>query len=150
MNLYLKNQYLKFEKKEEFVPATTAGYLPLSDHERESKSSPLPEIPVEEPKAGSMELTADGGKIGQEIPVKKKLSERLKLKEKLSNLRNLRLPKLEQIKAVSLKNLKPRLLTNKLSSNLSQLKENLSWKNLTNWNKSPTLSLLKKLLPPKR
>jgi hypothetical protein len=135
----------EFDKKEEFTPATTAGYLPLTSDEKEEQTS------VIEPKAGDMELTADGGKIVQEEevqPVKKKLSERLNLKEKLSNL-NVKLPRLMEIKE-KLKSLSlPRL--NKSSSNLkSSLKENLSWQNLTNWNKSPILNLLKKMLPPKK
>jgi hypothetical protein len=137
----------EFEKKEEFIPATTAGYLPLSESEKEGRPTPLPDIV--EPKAGDAEITADGGIIQQEIPVKKKLSERLKLKEKLSNLRNLKLPRLEQIKE-SLKSLSlPRL--NKSSLNLkSNLKEKLSWQSLTNWNNSPILNLLKRLMPPKK
>lgn len=135
----------EFDKKEEFTPATTAGYLPLTPDEKEEQTS------VIEPKAGDMELTADGGKIVQEEevqPLKKKLSERLNLKEKLSNL-NVKLPRLMEIKE-KLKSLSlPRL--NKSSSNLkSSLKENLSWQNLTNWNKSPILNLLKKMLPPKK
>jgi hypothetical protein len=130
----------EFEKKEEFVPATTAGYLPLTPEEKEQTSEPI------EPKAGDAELTADGGLVKEEVkqdsPVKKKLSERLKL----SNL-NLKLPRLDQIKSLS-----PSNLSSKLRSSLSQLnvKEKLSWKNLTNWSRSPILNLFKKLLPPKK
>ncbi len=129
----------EFEKKEEFVPATTAGYLPLSDSEKEGRAS----IPEPEKEFEALDETP------QEIPVKKKLRESLKLKEKLSNLKNLKLPKLEQIKE-NLKSLSlPRL--NKSSLNLkSNLKEKLSWKSLTNWNNSPILNLLKKLLPPQK
>lgn len=137
----------EFERKEEFVPATTAGYLPLAEDEREGRSTQLPD----EPKAGSIELTADGGVIEEQVkPVKKKLSERLNLKEKLSNLK-IKLPRLPEIKE-KLKNLRPSSLTNKLSLSLSQLnlKEKLSWQSLSNWSKSPVLNLLKKLLPPKK
>ncbi len=98
---------------------------------------------VEQPKASNLEMTADGGLI-EPIPdtavdniLKKKLSERLK--EKLSNLK-LKLPRLTQIKE-KIKSLSFKSLSSKLRSHLNQLnaKEKLSWKNLTNWNKSPVL-----------
>jgi hypothetical protein len=137
----------EFEKKEEFVPATTAGYLPLSPDEKEEQTSFI------EPKAGDLELTADGGKIKQEEeqvkPVKKKLIERLKL----NSLTNLKLPRLPEIKD-RLEKLRLSFPTNKLSLSLRKsaesLKQNLSWQNLTAWGKSPILNLLKKMLPPKR
>jgi hypothetical protein len=103
---------------------------------------------VEEPKASDLEMTADGGFINQvqETPVKKKLSERLSL----SNLKS----KLQKFRPTEIKRPNPKLLLNKLSSNLTQLsqklKENLSWKNLTDWSKSPLLNLAKKMLPPKK
>jgi hypothetical protein len=137
----------EFEKKEEFVPATTAGYLPLTPDEKEEQTSFI------EPKAGDLELTADGGKIKQEEeqvkPVKKKLIERLKL----NSLTNLKLPRLPEIKD-RLEKLRLSFPTNKLSLSLRKsaesLKQNLSWQNLTAWGKSPILNLLKKMLPPKR
>jgi len=129
------------EKKEE--PKYEPDNGPLTDIQIEQiKQS------VEEPKAGDLEMTADGGVINQvqENPVKKKLSERLSpsnLKSKLLNFR-----------PTEIKIANPKLLLNKLSSNLTQLsqksKENLSWKNLTDWSKSPLLNLAKKMLPPKK
>jgi len=137
----------EFNRKEELVVETAGGYLPLSHSEKEGRSDPLPDII--EPSAGNLDITADGGTIKQDIPVKKKLSERLSLAQKLKSLRNLRLPKLSQIKErigqLRVSNIK------KLSLSLrSNLKEKFNWQNLTNWNKSPILNLLKKLLPPKR
>jgi hypothetical protein len=122
------------EKKEE--PKYEKDDGPLTDIQIEQiKQS------VEEPKAGSIELTADGGFVEpkQDIPVKKKLSERLsQLKPKL--------PRLAQIK----ENLKQ--FSSKLSFSLNQLnlKEKLSWKNLTDWKRSPTLKILKSLSPKKK
>jgi hypothetical protein len=131
------------EKKEE--PKYEKDDGPLTDIQIEQiKES------VEEPKASDLAMTADGDIANQiqENPVKKKLSERLKL----SNLKNLRLPRLEQIKSLRLKNLNPASLLNKLSLNLNKLnlRERLSWKNLTDWSKSPLLNLAKNLLPPKK
>jgi hypothetical protein len=122
------------EKKEE--PKYEKDDGPLTDIQIEQiKQS------VEEPKAGSIELTADGGFVEpkQDIPVKKKLSERLsQLKSKL--------PRLAQIK----ENLKQ--FSSKLSFSLNQLnlKEKLSWKNLTDWKRSPILMMLKSLKSKKR
>ena len=122
------------EKKEE--PKYEKDDGPLTDIQIEQiKQS------VEEPKAGSIELTADGGFVEpkQDIPVKKKLSERLsQLKPKL--------PRLAQIK----ENLKQ--FSSKLSFSLNQLnlKEKLSWKNLTDWKRSPTLKILKSISPKKK
>jgi len=131
------------EKKEE--PKYEKDDGPLTDKQIEQIKQK-----AEEPKASDLEMTADGDIANQiqENPVKKKLSERLKL----SNLKNLRLPKLEQIKSLRLKNLNPSSLLNKLSSNLNNLnlRERLSWQSLTNWKKSPLLNLVKSLLPPKR
>jgi hypothetical protein len=129
------------EKKEE--PKYEPDNGPLTDIQIEQiKQS------VEEPKAGDLEMTADGGVINQvqENPVKKKLSERVSL----SNLKS----KLLNFRPTEIKISNPKLLLNKLSSNLSQLsqksKENLSWKNLTDWSKSPLLNLAKKMLPPRK
>lgn len=129
------------EKKEE--PKYEPDNGPLTDIQIEQiKQS------VEEPKAGDLEMTADGGVINQvqENPVKKKLSERLSL----SNLKS----KLLNFRPTEIKISNPKLLLNKLSSNLTQLsqksKENLSWKNLTDWSKSPLLNLAKKMLPPRK
>jgi hypothetical protein len=134
----------EFDKKKE-EPKYEKDDGPLTDKQIEQiKES------VEEPKASDLEMTADGDIANQiqENPVKKKLSERLKL----SNLKNLRLPRLEQIKSLRLKNLNPSSLLNKLSLNLNKLnlRERLSWKNLTDWSKSPLLNLAKNLLPPKK
>jgi hypothetical protein len=134
----------EFERKQELIPATTAGYLPLDETEKEQS------FHIEEPTAASVELTADSVPETQVQPVKKKLSERLNLKEKLSDLK-LKLLRLPEIKE-KLKNLRPSSLTNKLSLSLSQLnlREKLSWQSLTDWSKSPILNLLKKLLPPRK
>ena len=127
------------EKKEE--PKYEKDDGPLTDIQIEQiKQS------VEEPKAGSIELTADGGFVEpkQDIPVKKKLSERLsQLKSKL--------PRLAQIKE-NLKKTNLNQFSSKLSSSLNQLnlKEKLSWKNLTDWKRSPTLKILKSLSPKKK
>lgn len=106
---------------------------------------------VEQPKASNLEMTADGGLVepkqdtSADTILKKKSSERLNLKEKLSNLK-LKLPRLAQIK----ENLNQ--FSSKLSSSLNQLnlKEKLSWKNLTDWKKSPILKMLKSLNLKKR
>jgi hypothetical protein len=127
------------KKEEPFIDNGSNGYLPLSESEIEGRTVPLPQV-VEKP-------------IEQASPVKKKLIERLNP----NNLRNLRLPKLEQIKSLSLVSLQrlkhlsllPSLSKSSLNLKLN-LKENLSWQNLTDWKRSPILNLLKRLLPPKR
>jgi hypothetical protein len=124
------------KKEEAFITTGSNGYLPLDDSEKEGRPIIIPE-PESDLQSAMQE---------QASPVKKKLSERLKL----SNLKNLRLPRLEQIKSLGLKN--PMSHLNKLSLSLSKLnlKEKLSWKNLTDWKKSPLLNLAKNLLPPKK
>lgn len=135
----------KEEKDEPFIDNGSKGYLPLTDGEIENRLSPIKE--PDEPKAGTMELTADGGLVEvteQASPVKKKLI-RIKGKGFPLNLKKLDLIKLRAVFA--LRNLKDKLHIKKLSSNLNQLnvKEKLSWKNLTNWNNSPVLNLVNKL-----
>lgn len=128
----------EFEKKEEkgqpFIDTGSKGYLPLDESELES----IAVVPEPEPKAGSMELTADGGLIEskeQIRPVKKKLKLEIKF--------DLKLPRLEQIRSASpgiLKNMKEKLHISKLSSSL---KQKFRKENLTNWDKSPIMNLIK-------
>jgi hypothetical protein len=113
----------EFEKKEEeklekFVDTGSDGYLPLDDSEKENRATNLPETEKEQ---DIIEQTEQ-----QVSPVKKKLRESLKL----SNLKNLKLPKLALTDVV----------------NLKSVKEKFSWKNLTNWNNSPLYNLSKKTL----
>lgn len=125
----------KEEKEEPFIDTGSTGYLPLDESEIEGRSSKLPE--PEQPKAGTMEMTADGGfKVveKQEDPVKKKLE--------------LKFPKLGLIKEKLIDLFqKSKNHSNKLLLNLKseKIKESLNWKNLTNWNNSPVLNLFKKL-----
>jgi hypothetical protein len=137
----------EFEKKKEkkiekFVDTGSEGYLPLDDSEKESRISSEKEPELT---AANFEMTADGGIVKKEQvnPVKKKLKEKLSL----SNLKS-KLLKLSQIKRLNLKKLNPLSRSNKLYLNLSQLnlKEKLSWQNLTNWNRSPTYNLFLKLM----
>jgi len=126
----------KEEKLQPFFNNGSKGYLPLNENEIEGRLTTIPK--VEEPKAGTMEMTADGGmKIVEHTnPVKKKLV-------KILNLR-----KLDPIK-LKLSGLKQSLKSHssKLRSKLKleNLKQKLSWKNLTNWNNSPVLNLFKDL-----
>jgi hypothetical protein len=136
----------KEEKVEKFVDTGSNGYLPLDESEIEGRSTGIKE--PDQPKAGAMALTADGGVVEfekQEDPVKKKL---IKITGKgfTVNLKKLDLIKLRL--KFALLNLKEKLLIKKLSSNLKNvnLKETLSWKNLTDWNNSPILRLSKNLL----
>jgi hypothetical protein len=126
----------EFEKKkedeEEPKSSDNKGYLPLDPLEKE-ETFVVDSVPT----AATYEMTADGGIIKKEVteeteqvnPVKKKL---------------LHLKKLGQIESLN-HNLKN--LIKKSSSNLKleNLKQNLSWKSLTNWSNSPTLKLLNKL-----
>ena len=129
----------QFEKDQEQLEFATynKGYLPLDDSERER--GPLPPI-KEELTAANYEMTADGGIVEkkQVDPVKKKLSETIKLR----NLKSLKLPKFDLIKLEKLKNLNLLKITRRSSLNL---KEKLNWTNLTNWQNSPTLKLFQKL-----
>lgn len=110
--------------------AHNSPYPPLVEEKKE----------IVEPTASDTNLTADSGNTEekQDIPVKKKL---IILKGKGIPL-DLKKLDLIRIRAVSaLRNLKDKLLIKNLSKNL---KNQFSWKNLTDWNKSPTLNLLKK------
>lgn len=129
-----------------------AGYEqddgPLSDKQIEQIQEK-----VELPKAGDLEMTADGGYVTkkaedsntsiQETPVKKKLVERLKSLQKYS----LDLKKSKPIPPPNLKSLNLIPTINKLNINqkLQNLKEKTKLENLTNWSQSPILNLLKKL-----
>lgn len=121
----------KEEKPEPFIDNGSNGYLPLTEGEAEGKSTKF--VEPEEPKAGTMEMTADGGfKIVEQVsPVKKKLIERLK------NLKNLKLPKLSLTEVKE--KLKSHLNKFYFNQKIIGLKESLKWKNLTDWNKSPIL-----------
>ena len=133
----------KDEKEELFFDNESKGYLPLTEGESEGRPALIPE--PYEPKAGDMELTADGGLVEkQESPVKKKL---IKI---IGKGFTVNLKKYELIKiriAFAIRNLIDKLHIRKLSSSLKNvnLKEKLSWKNLSNWNNSPILNLIKKL-----
>lgn len=133
----------KEEKQEPFVDTGSKGYLPLDESEVEGSPTITPRY--EEPTAGSTELTADGSfKIIEQVnPVKKKLI-RITGKGFTVNLKKLDLIKIRVVFA--LRNLKNKLHISKLPSNLKKLnvKEKLSWKNLTNWNNSLTLKLFQK------
>ena len=124
------------EKLEPFIDNGSKGYLPLDESEIEGRPTVMPE--PEEPKAGTMEMTADGGmKIVEQVsPVKKKL---IKITGKgfPVNLKKLDLIKLKLLGLKhSLKSHSSKLLSNLKSENL---KQKLSWKSLTNWNNSPIL-----------
>lgn len=123
----------EFEKQDEPV-TDTLDKKPSENKERETSLNPF--IDTISPTAASYEMTADGGMklvetALQDEPVKKKLKLKLKFDLKL-DLIKLKLLGLKQ----SIKN-----HLSKLPSNLKleNLKQNLSWKNLTNWNKSPIL-----------
>ena len=124
----------KEEKEEPFIDNGSKGYLPLTTTELEGRSSGLDEWPVEHKEVEEK----------QESPVKKKLI-RITGKGFTVNLKKFDLIKLRVVFA--LRNLKDKLHIRKLSSNLNQLnvKEKLSWNNLTNWDNSPVLKLLKNL-----
>lgn len=123
----------KKKEEDEFVPNVDekSGYMPLDPTEKEETF-----VVESTPTAATYEMTADGGlvkkeveEIKQDIPVKKKF---------------LHLKKSEQIELLKQSLNK---FISKLSSNLKpkNLKENLSWQQLTKWEKSPTLKLLKVL-----
>ena len=151
----------KEEKEEPFIDTGSNGYLPLTEGEIEGRSNTPPEVetatvdksvvarvmgqPIYDHKAntfdpalGPLGITIEGQQIEeqQENPVKKKLI-RITGKGFPVDLKKLDLIKIQVVFA--LKNLKDKL--KKLSPNLSQLnvKEKLSWKNLTKWNNSPVL-----------
>lgn len=125
----------KEEKLEPFIDNGSKGYLPLSKDEQEGRSSGLDEWPVG--KEETVEVLDD-----QVVPVKKKLI-RLTGKGFPLNLKKLDLIKLKLLVVKeSLRNLSNKLLFN---LKLENLKQNLSWKQLTNWNNSPVLKLFNNL-----
>ena len=147
----------EFERKQEQVAfAGGNGYLPLSDSEREGRPTPISD--TKEPTAADTEVTADGGvkPEKQASPVKKKLKELLNLS--LDKLKNLRSPRSEQTDQQSEpkqnqeeENSEPKQSLSQLLKKFNlNLKEKFKLKNLTDWNKSPVLNLLKRLLPPKK
>ena len=128
----------KKEDEEPFINTGSKGYLPLTSDELESRSKSLDQWPVTEETEEK-----------QASPVKKKLI-RIVGKGFPLNLKKLDLIKLRVVFA--LRNLKDKLHIKKLSSNLSleNVKEKLRWQNLTNWNKSPVLNLIKLMLLKKK
>jgi hypothetical protein len=116
----------EFEKKEEekFIDTGSKGYLPLDDTEKEQIS--IPSIKEDIPDENLVEETM------QVEPVKKKFIDLVKEK----------LPKLDLTK---LSKLSLKLKQENLKQNVQQLKYKLSWSQLTNWNNSPLLKLLKNL-----
>ena len=147
------------EKLEPFIDTGSKGYLPLTPEELEGRSRTLTDTPEEpvvpfvarvmgkpvvdhkvviDPALGPLGKTVEGQDVEekQASPVKKKLI-RIIGKGFPVNLKKLDLIKIRAVFVV--RNLKDKL--KKLSPSLSQLnvKEKLSWKNLTNWNKSPVL-----------
>jgi hypothetical protein len=126
----------KEEKIEKFVDTGSDGYLPLDESEKESRTAPVDPEPITEPTAASYEMTADGAIVEkkQVNPVKKKLLEKLK---------NINLKKFNLIERLNAKELFTKKFNfNQLNRNV---KEKLSWKNLTNWSNSPTLKFFQKV-----
>jgi hypothetical protein len=127
----------EFEKKKEDEEEPTSfdnkGYLPLDPLEKEETF-----VASSVPTAATYEMTADGGIVKKEETIETEQVNPVKKKF-------LDLKKLGQIESLN-QNLKN--LIKKSSSNLKleNLKQNLSWKSLTNWSNSPTLKLLNKLL----
>lgn len=127
---------------------------PLTDDQieqiKELASGPIViepiETPIIEPTAADMELTVDSDsnenlkKKEEQSP--KRLEQTEQESQQSEQKQNPENPAIEQ-------NPKQRLNQFIRKFNLN-LKEKFSWKNLTNWKKSPTLKLLNKLLPPKR
>jgi len=110
-------------KEEPFIENGSKGYLPLDNSEMEGRP-----ITVSEPELEEKQVD----------PVKKKLI-KIEGKKFLLNLKKLDLIKLRLRFALS--NLRERLQISRLSLSpkLASAKKRLSWKNLTNWNKSPVL-----------
>jgi hypothetical protein len=122
---------------------------PLTDDQIEQIKESVPE-PIQEPTAADMELTADS-------VVATNLKKKEEQSPKRSDQTEQESQQSEQSQNQENENSETEQNQNQLQ-NLSQsikklnfnLKEKFSWKNLTDWNKSPTLNLVKKLLPPKR
>jgi len=120
----------EFDGKKEEIETTDNfsnkdhGYLPLDPTEKEQ--SPVP-FPIEHEQVDNEPIVKPKG-----------LKKRLQLN--LSNLKKVNLSILDLTKKLANK----KFHLNKLNIN-QKIKEKLSWKNLTDWNQSPTLSLLKKL-----
>ncbi len=116
---------------------------PLTDDQIKQIKESVPE-PVQEPTAADMELTADSV-VATNL---KKKEEQSPKKSDQTEQENQQLEqKLNQENENSETELNQNQFIKKLNFNL---KEKFKWKNLTDWNKSPTLNLVKKLLPPKK
>ena len=118
---------------------------PLTDDQIEQIKESVPE-----PSAADIELTADSV-VATNLKKKEEQSPKRSDQTEQENQQS------EQSQNQEKENSETEQNQNQLQ-NLSQsikklnfnLKEKFSWKNLTDWNKSPTLNLVKKLLPPKR
>lgn len=120
------------EKTEKFIDTGNNGHLPLDGSEQEKEAFTKIEI---EPTAATYEMTADGGIVQKEE--KEETEQVNSVKKKLSILNLIK--NIEEIKVKQFfKAFSPKLSTKKLSSRPIL-------KNLTNWQKSPILNLLKKL-----
>jgi len=137
-------------KKEEFAFAGKGGYLPLTDGEKESRGNVLSDIQekpvpvvarvmgrpvvdhkvVLDPALGPLGLTVEAQ---PEPAVKKRLQFAQNVWQKIKNQKEKVQEKFPSLN-IQLKRF-----------NLTNAKEKLSWKNLTNWNKSPVLKLLNNL-----
>jgi hypothetical protein len=118
----------KFEYKPLPPIANDSPYPPFKSETQEEVITPEP---ILKPTAANYEMTADGGMI-------KKQDQDALVKKKFFDLK-----KFKQIRLLNL-NLNYKKFTSRLNSNLmSKIKENLSWKKLTDWQKSPILQLLK-------
>ena len=140
------------EKHEPFIDTGSSGYLPLTDSEKESKSTALPEqenlveakpvvarvmgqpiydhkANVFDPKLGPLGETSE---TSEQLPV-----EQAAVKKRLQFVQNVWQKIKSQKEKVQEKF--PSLSIQVKRFNLTNVKEKLSWKNLTNWNKSPVL-----------
>jgi hypothetical protein len=137
----------KLEPKPVEEPKYEKDDGPLTDDQIEQIKESVPK-PIEEPTAADMELTADSV-----------VATNLKKKEEQSPKRSDQTEQESQQSEQSLNQENENSETDQnQSQNLSQsikklnfnLKEKFNWKKLTDWNQSPTLNLVKKLLPPKK
>lgn len=121
----------KEEKLEPFIDNGSKGYLPLTLEEQEGKSNELDPWILEKEETKQEQVEPVKKKLGEII--RKGFSLNLKKLDPIKQIKNLRFSPSE---------LKNKIHIKKLSSNL---KEKFKKENLTDWNKSPVLNLLKKL-----
>jgi hypothetical protein len=137
----------KLEPKPVEEPKYEKDDGPLTDDQIEQIKESVPK-PIEEPTAADMELTADSV-VATNLKKKEEQSPKRSDQTEQESQQSEQSPNQENENSETDQNQSQNLSQSIKKLNFN-LKEKFNWKKLTDWNQSPTLNLVKKLLPPKK